>query len=181
MGIIEMYAANPMSIEGVEKIDLTKAHADGIQCGNDDVALPAGAQVSNAETVIDNRGSGILSGVLVPFLAAMILCVFFLVHRRRQKHLRDMNEVEDRAAHYLDEINTEREYPLNAIDVHQCNSRYCVSCNNRGETTFVGTEGSKMVRTDEMTWSIRNDGRRQHDFPEDEDVGSLDPKSQQSI
>ena len=180
MGIIEMYVANPSSIEGVEKIDLTKAHADGIQCGND-VAPPviAGAQVT--ETVVDNRGSGVLSGILVPLVAAMILCALFLAHRRRQKHLRDMNEVEDRAALYLDEINADRDYPLNAIDVHQCNSLYCVSCNKGDATTFVGTEGSKMVRGDDLTWSIKNDETRKHDFPEDEDVGSLDSRGQQSI
>lgn len=135
---------NSGQVEGVDSIDLKSISADGVDCSR---LTP----VSAVETVETSNNDGVLHGTLWPLLLIVLLiaCAFFFIHRRRQRFLGDMNDIEDRVTTYIDDMRPD---PVNTIDVHSCNSASCISCaEGKEQTIFIKTKGPSWLKHEETT------------------------------
>jgi hypothetical protein len=155
MDAIDEYTANYKSgkIEGVEGLDMKMATAtvDGEAClhsKDSESNIPISKIESND---VPRSNDNYLHLFWLLLLALLLGCVFFFMHRRKQSNKRDVTEIEERVATYIDDIysgdkqNEQQDkstHPLNAIDVHTCQSSACYSCaEGKEQTRFIATNG----------------------------------------
>ncbi len=170
--VIEDYIGKTSDVEGVQSIQITNVHTNGISCVADD----RGADFAAAETIFENEDKGIFHEMFWPVFVALVillLLLLFVRRRRKQKHLREMADIEARAARYRAEFRDKKSdhvYPLNAIDVHQCHSLRCAACGTSDGTgtQFVNTDGAKLVRNTDVGWSMENKYSAVDRYPDEE-------------
>lgn len=165
MDMVKNYASS-LDSEGVEKIDVKNIDAEGVLCQKDDRGITRVETGDYPDQGNDTIGMAFGIGIA---LIALILALLF-VRRRRARYLREITEIETRAAQYVDDLNNEdqRQYPLTAINVHQCKSHACTSCrHDAGDIAFVKTDGAKLVRNNDAGWSMQKN-EVMNQYPNDE-------------